>query len=247
MWVLLAIGVAAGMVLGLPQLARHVPWSTELWLARVVGGAPPGVPCGEHEASASKAALDKLVRRIYPLAGDETAVPIRVEAVRNDSVNAVATLGGRVYVFEGLIKQAESPEELAGVLAHEIEHVLNRHIIQGVAVDLLTFEALRIVLPSGDPSGTRMAHLVLTMQFGRKQEAEADEKGLERLRAAQVDAGGFEQFFARAQRMPSPPPFLSNHPSNESRQALAASFRGYETRPVLDAGEWQSVKAICRS
>jgi predicted Zn-dependent protease len=246
MWVLLTVGVATGLVFGLPRLARHVPWSTERWLAGVVGGAPPGALCTGHDRSDSKAALDKLAQRIYPLATDDKAVPITIDVVRGSTINAVATLGGRVYVFEGLLKQAASPEELAGVLAHEIEHVLNRHIIQGLAVNLLTLQALRVILPGGDPSGARMAHLLLTMQFSRREESEADEKGLERLRSAQVDAAGFEQFFARAQQMPSPPAFLSNHPSNESRKALAARFRGYATLPVLEPGEWQSLKAICQ-
>jgi beta-barrel assembly-enhancing protease len=246
MWVLVAVGVAAGMVLGLPRLARHVPWSAERWLAGIVGTAPPGAVCRGQDPPESKAAFDKLVRRIYPLSADDNAVPITVDIVRGSTVNAMATLGGHVYVFEGLLKQAGSPEELAGVLAHEIEHVRNRHIIQGLIVNLLSLQALRIVLPGGDPSSARIAHLLLNLQFSRQEEAEADEKGLERLRSAQVDASGFEQFFARAQQMPSPPPILSNHPSNESRKALAARFRGYVSRPILDPAEWKTLSAICR-
>jgi predicted Zn-dependent protease len=246
MWVLLTAGVAAAIVFALPVLARHVPWSAERWLGRIVGAGPPGALCGAHGQPESKAAFDKLIQRIYPLTADDTAVPITVDAVRGSTVNALATPGGHVYVFEGLIKQADSSEELAGVLAHEIEHVRNRHIMQGLAVNLLTLGALRIVFPGADPSGARIAHLLLRLQFSRRQEAEADEKGLERLRSAQVDASGLEQFFARLQQMPSPPPIISNHPPNESRQALAARFRGYATRPVLDPTEWQALKEICR-
>ncbi len=245
LWVLLAAGVAAGMVAGLPLLARHVPWSVERWLGRIVGTAPPGALCRGRDRPESTAALDKLVQRIYPLSADDQAVPITVEVVRASAVNAVAAPGGRIYVFEGLIKQAGSPEELAGVLAHEIEHVRNRHVIQGLAVNLLTLAALRMVLPEGGESDARLAYLLLSLQFSREQEAEADEKGLARLRSAQVDAGGFAQFFARAEELASPPPILSNHPSNESRKALAMRFRGYATRPVLDAVEWKALGAMC--
>jgi predicted Zn-dependent protease len=247
MWVMAAVGVAAAMAFGLPRLARHVPWSGERWLGRAIGAAAPAPVCAGRGQPESVAAFDKLVRRIYPLSADDRAVPITIEVARGDTVNAFATLGGHVYVFEGLIRQAGSPEELAGVLAHEIEHVRNRHVIQGVAVNLFTLAALRVVLPGeSDEVQTRTARLFLSMQFSRRQEAEADRKGLERLRVAQVDAAGFAQFFARAQAMAAPPAILSSHPSNESRQALAMRFRGYATVPVLDPTEWAALRAICR-
>jgi predicted Zn-dependent protease len=243
LWVLLAAVLAAGAALALPWAARRVPWSVERGLGDAVGFLPPGQPCsGQARASAL---FDALVARIYPVLADDADIPLKVEVIHGKTVNAFAALGGRVYVFEGLIDQARSPEELAGVLAHEIEHVRNRHVIQGVAVDLLTLEGLRLALP-GDPQDTRLAHLLLNLQFSRGQEAEADEKGLERLRRAQVDAAGFEQFFARAQAAPAPPQFLSSHPSNEARRALAARLRGYPVRPVLEPGQWEVLSAICR-
>lgn len=246
MWVLCAAGVAAGMAFALPRLARHVPWSVEQWLARIVGTAPPGALCKGRGHLDSIAAFDKLVQRIYPLSADDKTLPITIDVVAGSTINAVATLGGHVYVFEGLIKQAGSPEELAGVLAHEIEHVRNRHIVQGLAVNLLTLEALQVVLPGEGRFDAQIARLLLSMQFSRQQEGEADEKGLERLRSAQVDGGGFAQFFVRAQELPSPPAILSSHPPNESRKALAMRFRGYTMSPVLDSVEWKALGAICR-
>jgi beta-barrel assembly-enhancing protease len=243
LWVLFAFGVAAGLARWLPSLVRYTPWWAERSLARLVGMGPSGIVC--HGSDASTAALDTLVHRIYPLSADDRAVPITIEVIRASTVNAVATLAAKVYVFDGLIQQAKSPEELTGVLAHEIEHVRHRHIIQGLLVNLFAIGALKTTLP-GDDQSARIAYSLLSMQFSRQQEAQADEKGLERLRLAQVDAGGFAQFFTRAKNLPSPPPFLSNHPSNESRQALAARFTGYPVTPVLDTPEWQALQAICR-
>jgi predicted Zn-dependent protease len=132
------------------------------------------------------------------------------------------------------------------VLAHEIEHVRNRHIIQGMAVNLLTLGAVGGAA-HGDPSaGSRLAYLLLTMKFSRQQEEEADTRGLERLRKAQIDAAGFRDFFERAQKMPEAPPIMSNHPSSAYRADLAARFSGYPVRPVLNPDAWRVLGAICR-
>jgi predicted Zn-dependent protease len=244
LWVLGAVAFAAAAAWSLPDLARQVPWPVERWLGGIAGAVPDAHLCRGRPAAS--ALLERLVRRIDPVLPGDEAIPVTVEVVRGKTVNAYATLGGRIYVFEGLLAQARSPEELAGVLAHEIEHVRNRHIIQGLAVNLATLEALRVIVPGGEAVRSRLAYTLLSLQFSRQQEAQADELGLARLRAAQVDAAGLEQFFARAGRLAEAPPFLSNHPSSELRRALAAQARGYPTRPVLAPEEWVTLGEICR-
>ncbi len=246
LWVLGAAALAAGLAQGLPQAARHLPWSVERRLGAWIQVVPPGQSCRAAARARPGALLDQVVRRIYPLYPDDAALPITVEVIHGASVNAFATLGGHIYVFQGLIEQARSAEELAGVLAHEIEHVRNRHIVQSLGVNLVTALALQVVLPGNGPIDPGVAQWFLGQQFSRQQEAEADELGLERLRRAEVDAAGFGQFFARAKTMADPPPILSNHPSNESRAALAARFVGYPVRPVLAGGEWETLRDICR-
>lgn len=243
-WLLGAIALAFAAASALPGAARLVPWRVERWLGSVAGAAPPVAPCAG--TARSREILARLVGRIDPVFPGDRELPITVEIVPGETVNAYATLGGHIYVFDGLLRQARSAEELAGVLAHEIEHVRNRHIIQAVALNLLVADALRIVLPGDGAAGAQLAGLLLNLQFGRAQEAEADAQGLRRLEAAQVDAAGFEAFFARAQNMPEPPQFLSSHPASESRRLLAAQRRGYPVRPVLAPGEWEVLAAMCR-
>jgi predicted Zn-dependent protease len=242
LWLVLVIAAAAAMVPGLPWIARHVPWAMERALAGIVGGSPAGAECGSTQA-ASKQAFDRLVQRIYPLDAQDGRLPISVTVIHGKAVNAYAALGANIYVLDGLVAQAQTPEELAGVLAHEIEHVRNRHIIQGMAVNLFTLGAFG----GADPSaGSRLAYLLLTMKFSRQQEEEADALGLERLRRAQVDAAGFRAFFERAQKLPEPPAFVSSHPASAQRAELAARYRDYPVRPVLNAADWQALKGICR-
>jgi beta-barrel assembly-enhancing protease len=245
MWVAAAILVAAGAAIGLPYFARQVPWRVEQWMATVLGSAPPSAVCKGRSQPHSVELLRKLVARIYPLVAGDEALPITIDVIAGKTVNAYATLGGRIYVFDGLLKQAQSADELAGVLAHEIEHVRNRHIIQGVAVNLVTLSALKIVLPGDHQVESQLAYLLLSLKFSRQEEYEADAMGLARLQAAHVDSAGFQNFFARAEKMPAPPQIISNHPANASRAELAARFRGYPVEPIMDQTEWAMLKTIC--
>ncbi len=244
LWVLVAAGLGAGLVTGLPVLARQMPWPAERWLADRLGAGVAGRTCAG--GAPARAALATLVGRIYPLYPDDAALPLTIDVIAGTTVNAYATLGGHVHVFDGLLQQARSPEELAGVLAHEIEHVRQRHIIQGVAVNVLGAGALALLVPGGHESATRLAAALMELKFSRGEEAEADEKGLQRLQRAQVDATALMQFFLRARDLPQAPELVSNHPDNGARAALAQRFRDYPVRPILDAQQWQALRGICR-
>ena len=112
-------------------------------------------------------------------------------------------------------------------------------------MNLFTLSALKVVLPGDHPTGSYIAFMLLTLKFSRQQEYETDVAGLERVRMARVDAAGFQQFFARAGKMPSPPEIISNHPASESRKELAAQFKGYAVEPIMDQAEWAALKTIC--
>jgi predicted Zn-dependent protease len=243
LWMALVCAAAAAAAAALPWLARHVPWGVERFLATALGAVPEGDACGGRSPSAARRRFDALLARVYPLDAADAAVPIRVTVLPGRTVNAFAALGGRIYVFDGLLQQALSPEELAGVLAHEIENVRNRHILQALVVNLVTAGA---VGGGTDPSAaSRMAYLLLTLRFSREQEAQADAGGLERLQRAQVDAAGVAAFFERARKAPQPPQFISSHPDSAPRARSAAAARGYPTRPVLDAADWATLRTIC--
>lgn len=242
-WAALAAGFAFAASGGLPVLARHVPWGVERWLAGFAPGPSSSALCGAGDRPAGRDALARLVARIYPLDAVDRDVPIEVNIVRGDTVNAFATLGGRIYVYDGLVQQAQSPEELAGVLAHEIEHVRHRHIIQGAVVSMATWGGLKAVF--GGAVDTGAAHSLLSLTFSREQEAEADEEGLRRLKAAGVDSAGVVRFFERAARAPSAPALLSSHPADTDRAARAARFAGYPVRPVLEPVAWVALRGLC--
>lgn len=135
-------------------------------------------------------------------------------------INAFAAPGGVVVVNAGLLRSISSPEELAGVLAHEIAHAELRHSLKGIAKSL----GLRALasLALGDYGGTALAEglkKLAELGFSREAEREADEEGLRRLVAARIDPQGMVRFFELLEKEQQrlPPEFLSTHPSNTER------------------------------
>ena len=239
--------LAVGCVIGgffavvLSPLTRAIPWSWEQKLARTLPADPE--PACRYDPKAD-AVLQKLVKRIYPVQPDDGDFSIDVRLVKDPTVNAYAGLGGQITVDSGLLKQAESPEELAGVLAHEIEHVHRRHIMEGALKHILTSGGIKIIFGS-QSSLANLADYFLKMDFSRTQEAQADEGGLRRLQKAHVDNQGFRHFFERMGKSGAGQEFLSDHPSNESRIEMVNSFPNQDPTPVLAPGEWTALKESC--
>jgi predicted Zn-dependent protease len=190
--------------------------------------------------------LQRLKDRLYPLDDDDKNFSITLQVADNAVVNAYAGLGGVITLNAGLLDEAHSAEEVAGVLAHEIEHVHRRHILEGALTYLFTTQLIQFIA-SGDFSSTsEWAHSILQMGFSRAKEAEADEGALKRLQKANIDNTGFAQFFDRMKNEETMPTFLSDHPSSKSRHKHIQEFHNQKVIPIMAKEEWQKLKSICR-
>jgi predicted Zn-dependent protease len=243
-WLTCALLFAVGFAMGVGYFVQQIPWSVERKLALVYGGAY-GAKCEGRNPDSQKA-LEKLVKRIYPLKSDDDKFSLQIQVLREKSINAFATLGGTIYINEALLAAATTPEELAGILAHEIEHVRLRHILQGVLVRLATVSGMKLIL-SGDPGSLSAdtATMFLHMNFTKSEEAQADSEGLKRLQMAEVSAKGIYNFFKRMEDSSELTALLSDHPSNSSRLLNLKSFLEKPSREVLSLKEWKSLKDIC--
>ena len=136
---------------------------------------------------------------------------------QDKSVNAFAMPGGFVVVHTGLIQLAESPEELAGVLAHEIQHVEQRHSLRAMAQSLGLYAVLSLLV--GDTSSlASLGGDLLKLKFSRNHETEADREGLKALVAAGIRPEGMRDFFAKmAAQSKLELGLLSSHPASEER------------------------------
>ncbi len=242
-WIIAGTALAAAAVWGLPFIAKQVPWSYETALSKRVGTPEDFTMC-PIENTTHADTLKDLVSRIYPIFPEDQTFPIEVQIVLKKQVNAFATLGGKVFVFSGLLDQAESPEEIAGVLAHEFEHVHHRHIVQGILSRLITSGSLAVIFSGGTVDPDAINNL-LNLSFTRAQEADADRAALARLKKAEISSDGFIHFFKRLNTLGSIPAIISDHPSHKDRIEMAKASSGYTTRPILSETKWSDLKRAC--
>ncbi len=164
----------------------------------------------------------------------------------NPEVNAFAIPGGYIVVYTGLLRAADNADEVAGVLAHEIQHVEQRHTLKAV-IHALGWRAV-LAAAFGDISDgiwTDMAYRLGSLGYSRDLEREADLGGLKALYRAGIDPRGMPRFFEKlAHRDGTGIPWLSSHPTGEERmRALgrAIEARGdYSYRPL--PYDWQAIQ-----
>ena len=142
------------------------------------------------------------------------------------TVNAFALPGGPIFITEGLLRQLKSEAELAGVLGHEIGHVIARHSSERLAKQQLTQGLLSaLVVGSGDYTTAQIGQVVgsmIHMSYGRDDELESDALGI-RIMAE----GGYDpralirvmEVLAKASGGSRQPEFFSTHPAPENRIA----------------------------
>jgi beta-barrel assembly-enhancing protease len=161
--------------------------------------------------------------------------PLKFHIVEDATLNAFAMPGGNVVLHTGLLLAADTPEEVAGVLGHEIAHVTKRHGFRGIIssaglyilVSTLVGDVSSILAVVADNSA-----FLLDQKFSRDFEREADEVGWDYLLKADIDPRGMVGFFKKLQeeekRMLENSPVggiegalsvLSTHPATEERIA----------------------------
>lgn len=240
---------AAGLVLALPVLALLAFW---LNAERIAGWAADRVSLDQEQylgdmAFAQMRPQLKLIEQGPALdmvsgIGRQLTQGSRYRyqwfVAEGKAVNAFAMPGGYVVVFSGLIEQARTPEEIAGVLAHEVQHVELRHSLKNMLHGLGWRAVLSLAL--GDFAGgvwANMADQLGSLKFGRDLEREADMQGLAALKRAGIAPEGMASFFEQmAKRDGGQVALLSSHPASDERlaaiRAAIAAQGAYPTRPL---------------
>ena len=210
--------------------------------------------------AAGQAALKVLTERLLPTTLSQ--MPLKFQVRKAHVINAFALPGGQVMMFHGLVKAARSPEEVAGVLAHEMAHQIQRHPMRGLVRSM----GLRMI--SGTvmggfsmtiASGTRVGETLFSLSYNREDELEADRVGVELLNNADIRGDGLIDFFmryqggtamtvSRAKKGESTQEhlmtFLSTHPPGQERLTTIRSMvRG--KRDALTTEQWKALQTIC--
>jgi predicted Zn-dependent protease len=188
----------------------------------------------------------------------DAKIPFTVKVIDSDEVNAFALPGGFFYVNKGLILAADNEAELAGVMAHEISHVIARHAVENqTKANLMQYGMLAGILLGGPIlsnvlyNGGGFLEGIAFLKFSRNAEAEADKLGTQYLYAAGYDptalATMFEKLEGKEKKKPGTMSKLfKDHPAPADRRAaslaLAARFPEREEY-VISTSEFNRVKA----
>ena len=194
------------------------------------------------------AALGEMTQRMTAQILDNPYT-FEVTVVKSDVINAFALPGGYVVVFTGLMKKAESGEEVAGVLSHELNHVLQRHGLERIVKNLGFMAVAAIVF--GNQQGLigmmkQFGVELFTLKFGREQETEADLTGLQLLQRAKIDPSGMITFFERlSEKDQGRMEWLSTHPMSAARaDRLKAELAALPKKlPEPFTFDWKQVRA----
>jgi predicted Zn-dependent protease len=142
-----------------------------------------------------------------------------------NTINAFALPGGQVFITYGLLKRLENEDQLAGVLGHEIGHVVGRHSAERIAKENLTQGIINGVLVGSDggvgaAQTAAMIGNLINMKYGREDELESDDLGVRFM----IDAGyqpeqmlGVMKILKQASGGNKTPEFQSTHPDPENR------------------------------
>ena len=271
-WSVAVVATLALLVWALPRLAEPVaaviPQSWEDALGRRVVGDMSRALSARRGGSAfcdnpaGVAALRRLTDRLAQTV--DTPYRFTVRVLRSKGVNAFAAPGGYVVILGGLIDKATSPDEVAGVLAHEMGHVVERDATAGMIRAMGLMAIVGALTGNTSTIGTRSAQFgatLLSLSYSRTVEARADAVGVGMLNKADISATGLARFFESLSPKPKKKSktaagdaaktrryglgdYLRNHPASRARAAAvraAGTGRGH----ALNRNEWHALKAIC--
>ena len=224
-------------------IAKAVPQS---WAAQIGGGMIAGITQEEKICSDpdGDAVLTAMVDRLT--GSSDVPFDIEVYVVDHPLQNAFVAPGGRIVLFRGLLKKADSAEAVAGVIAHEIGHAINRHPLDR----LVQVFGLQLFFGSASSNFGGLAGIITILSYGRGAEAEADRDGVMLLNQAGISADAIARFFDRLggdKKCESGiPSFLSSHPrSAERARIIREADRVKSVEPLMSEDDWDKLRGIC--
>jgi beta-barrel assembly-enhancing protease len=183
---------------------------------------------------------------------DRPNLPYTFQVVDDDSVNAFATVGGFVYMHTGLIKVADNEAELASVISHEIGHITGKHLMKQMRQQAIQRGILTAAGLDRNQAVSLGVNLALRLPRSRKDEFDADKRGLNTLSNSGYAQSAMVSFMQKLlSNRRSTPTFLSTHPATGDR--ITALQKGINIQPTtgragLDTDTYRNnIKPLAKS
>ncbi len=167
----------------------------------------------------------------------------KIHLIDNDMINAFALPGGNIVISKGIMKFSEKPEEIAAIIAHEMGHIENKHVISR----LIKQVGINVITGGDQTVIGEVAKIAASTAFDRKQEEEADAFAYHLLEKANIHPAVMASFFRRLQQeIPSSKinvEWLSTHPEHDDRVKSALEHQVKDGFEQVDLDiHWNKVK-----
>lgn len=259
-WLATAALLAAGLIvftwkIALPwigaSLASTVPveWETRLGTQMAAAMAPSAIRSNDRQ---SLGLLKRISGALEAHLEQGRRYSYNVALARAPEVNAFAAPGGSIVVYCGLVETMDSPELLAAVLAHEMQHVAHRHSTRALFRNFALRAVIAMLL--GDPAGgfAQAAGQLGQLKYMREDEEEADREGLRLLARSGFDPGAMASMLRRLEAAGGSGPeslsWLDSHPAPARRIRLLEKIpltAASAAAPAISSHEWEGLQHTC--
>jgi Zn-dependent protease with chaperone function len=204
-----------------------------------------------------------LQKALKQLSQPDDKFPHRVIVLNDSTKNAISIPGGTIYLFRGLLESSSGPDEILGVLGHEISHAEKRHsvrqIFQSMGVYYMSKLFIGVAVDGFDmmqglEETLEMSSILFTLRYSRDFEREADSLSIERLHKARLKVGPLDSLLTRITPAPRYRDRLfaifSTHPLPKERSERFSAARQHEifepdTLFNIERKKWDEIKKCC--
>ncbi|MCB8820234.1 M48 family metallopeptidase [Microvirga rosea] len=202
--------------------------------------------CSDPQGSAALASLTARLRSSNPAAEE-----IDIQVLDSRVPNAITLPGGKIYLFRALLEKAEAPDEIAGVLAHEMGHAHHRDSLRKLIQTGGSSYLFGLLF--GDVTGSGalvfMSRMLVDNAYSRDAERAADAFAGQTMTDLGRSSAAMAHLLKRIEGNESKlPAFLSTHPVTDERlKVLERLVPREQGAPLLTNQEWRALKEICKT
>jgi predicted Zn-dependent protease len=252
-----AWSLAALFLVGVPfaadPIARYMPAHYRDQIGDIAWAQVNAMSQVCDDGDEAEAILNGVAYRMMEASGVPQRDEIWISLVDAPIPNAFALPDNSIIVTDDLIAMAEHPDEITAVIAHEIAHVEENHVMQGIVRQVGAGIFFDVVFGgAGAGQAIALASMNLSsLRYTRDDETEADTRGFAYLDAAGINPGPIAALFERLSEMMQEreqgefPTILSSHPANRERAAAARARARPDLPPSLDERQWTIVRQAC--
>ena len=172
--------------------------------------------------SITKVLLDDLL-----IQNNDLRSKVKVHLIQSDEINAFALPGDHIVVFSGILKEMESVNQYAGVLAHELAHLQESHILKRVTREIGFSILISMITGSGGGGIQKVAGELSGLAFSRNEEKEADLVGAEMMVQAGINPRELGALMAKIEALTESNAqfeWLSSHPAGKNREEYLMQY-----------------------